>query len=114
MSFAANRSRPAYRFRRFRNGFARLIPAKEVQQFAEQYVATSILAKRFHLNSGSLARFLKESGTPVLAIPLVETGRDLAFFLSKDIVAQIKIPSRRMLREQAHRRIVVARKRKWQ
>jgi hypothetical protein len=37
----------------FRNGFARLIPAEEVQQFAERYVSTSVLAKRFQLNSGS-------------------------------------------------------------
>ena len=45
----------------FRNGFARLIPVKEVQQFAERYVATSVLAKRFQLNSRSLALHLKES-----------------------------------------------------
>ena len=98
----------------FRNGLARLVPAKGVQQFAEQYVATSILAKRFHLNSGSLGRYLRESGTPLLAIPLAEAGRGHAFFLRKDVVAQIQIPSPRLLREQAHRRIVTARKKKWE
>ena len=34
-----------------RNGFSKLLPAADVQQFAERYVATSVLAKRFHLDS---------------------------------------------------------------
>ena len=68
----------------FRNGFARLVPAKEVRQFAEQYVATSILAKRFNLDGGALARYLRESGTPLLAIPIPDAGKGHAFSLSKD------------------------------
>ena len=83
----------------YRNGFSKLLPAADVQRFAEGYVATSVLAKRFHLDSGSLARHLKESGTPLLAIPLPEAGKYYAFFLHKDVAAQIQIPSRRMLRE---------------
>ena len=51
----------------YRNGFSKLLPAADVQRFAEGYVATSVLAKRFHLDSGSLARYLKESGTQLLA-----------------------------------------------
>ena len=94
----------------FRNGFARLIPDKEVQQFAERYVATSILAKRFHLNGGSLARYLRESGTPLLAIPIPDAGKGHAFFLRKDVAARMQLPSRGMLREAAQRRIVAARK----
>jgi hypothetical protein len=97
----------------FRNGFARLIPAKEVQQFAERYVATSILAKRFHVDSGSLSRYLRESGTPLLAIPLPDAGAGHAYFLSKDIAAQVQLPSREMLREAALCRIVAARKKQW-
>ena len=78
----------------FRNGFARLIPAKEVQEFAERYVATSILDMRFHLIGGSLSRHLKESGTPLLEISIPAAGREHAFFLCKDVAAQIQIPSR--------------------
>ncbi len=48
----------------FRNGFARLIPAKEARQFAERYVATSALARCLHLHGGSLLLHLKEMGTP--------------------------------------------------
>ncbi|MBZ5625478.1 MAG: helix-turn-helix domain-containing protein [Acidobacteriia bacterium] len=97
----------------FRNGFARLVPAKEVQQFAEQYVATSILAKRFQLNSGSLARYLRESGTPLLAIPRPDARKGHAFFLRKDVAAQIQLPTCGMLREAGQRRIVAARKKQW-
>ena len=97
----------------YRNGFSKLLPAADVQRFAEGYVATSVLAKRFHLDSGSLARYLKESGTPLLAIPLPDAGKYYAFFLRKDVAAQIQLPSRRMLREDAERRIKDARKKKW-
>jgi hypothetical protein len=97
----------------YRNGLSKLLPAVDVQRFAEDYVATSVLAKRFHLDSGSLARYLKESGTPVLAIPLPDAGKYYAFFLRKDVAAQIQIPSRKMLRETALRRIVATRKKKW-
>jgi hypothetical protein len=97
----------------FRNGFARLVPAKEVQQFAEQYVATSILAKRFNLDGGALARYLRESGTPLLTIPLPDAGKGHASFIQKDVVARIQLPSRKMLREAAQRRIVAARKKQW-
>jgi hypothetical protein len=97
----------------FRNGFPRLLPAKDVQQFAERYVPTSVLAKRFRLNSGSLTRYLKESGTPMLAIPIPDAGRGHAFFLQKDVVVRIQLPSRGMLREAGRRRIVAARKKQW-
>jgi hypothetical protein len=97
----------------YRNGFSKLLSAADVQCFNESYVATLVLAKRFHLNSGSLARHLKESGIPLLAIPIPDAGKYFAFFLHKDLAAQIQIPSRRMLREAAQRRIVAARKKKW-
>jgi len=97
----------------YRFGLSKLLPAADVQRFAERYVATSVLARRFHLNSGSLARYLRESGTPLLAIPLPDAGRGPAFFLPKDVAAQIQIPSRRMLRDATRRRIVAARKQRW-
>lgn len=76
-------------------------PAKEVQQFVERYAAASILTKRFHLNGGSLTRHLKESGTSLPAIPIPAAGRGHGFFLRKDDAAQIQIPRRTMLSEQA-------------
>jgi hypothetical protein len=98
----------------FRNGFARLIPAEEVEQFAERYVPMSVLSKRFQLNSGSLTRHLSESGTPLLAIPIPDAEKGHAFFLQKDIAARIQLPSRAMLREAAQSRIVAARKKQWE
>ena len=98
----------------YRNGFSKLLPATDVQHFAEYYEATSVLARRFHLNSRSLAYYLKELGTPLLAIPIPDSGKGHAFFLHKDVAAQIQLPSRRMLREQAQRRIEAAHKKKWE
>jgi len=97
----------------YRNGLAKLIAEKEVQLFADAYVSTSVLARRFRLNSGSLARHLKESGTPLLAIPNPDVERGHAFFLRKDVAVQIKLPSRRMLREEAQSRMKADRKKKW-
>jgi hypothetical protein len=97
----------------FRNGFAKLIAAKEVQQFAARYVATSVLAKRFQLNGGSLVRYIRESGTPLLAIPIPDAGKGHASFLQKDVAARIQLPSREMLREAAQRRIMAARTNQW-
>jgi hypothetical protein len=96
-----------------RNGFSKVLPAADVQEFAECHVAISVLARGFGLNSGALARHLKESGIPLLAIPIPDAGKYFASFLHKDLVAQIQIPSRRMLREAALRRIAAARKKKW-
>jgi hypothetical protein len=97
----------------YRNGFTKLVPEKEVQRFAEGYVSTSVLARRFRLNSGSLARHLDESGTPLLAIPNPDAGRGHAYFLRKDVAAQIRLPTRRKLREESQRRMKAARKKKW-
>ncbi|PYS55480.1 MAG: hypothetical protein DMG13_03860 [Acidobacteria bacterium] len=97
----------------YRFGLSKLLPAADVQRFAELHVATSVLAKRFRLNSGAFARYLRESGTPLLVVPLSDRGKGHAFFLRKDVAAQIQIPSPRMLREHAQRRIVTARKQHW-
>ena len=97
----------------YRNGLAKLVPEREVRRFAESYVSTSVLARRFRLNSGSLARHLKESGTPLLAIPNPDEGRGHAYFLHKDVAAELRLPTRSMLREESQRRIKAARKQKW-
>jgi hypothetical protein len=64
-------------------------------------VATSVLAKQFNLNGSSLARYLRESGTPLLAIPLPDAGKSHAFFLSRDVAVRTQLPSRRLLRKLA-------------
>jgi hypothetical protein len=58
-------------------------------------------------------RHRKESGTPLLAIPIPDVGKYYAIFLHKDVAAQIQVASRGMLREAAERRIVAARKKNW-
>jgi hypothetical protein len=98
----------------FRNGLARLIPAKEARQFAERYVSTSVLAKRLHLHSGSLLRHLKESGTPLLEISTPAAGKEHACFLRRDLAAQMQFPSRRMLNEESRQRLEAYRKAKWE
>jgi hypothetical protein len=97
----------------YRNGFARLIAASEVQQFADRYVAVSVLSRRFHLHSGSLARYLKQSGTPLLPIPLPDAGRGHAFFLRRDIADRVQLPTRAMLRDQGQRNLKAKRKERW-
>ena len=97
----------------FRNGLARLIPAREVWQFAERYVSTSILAKRLHLDAGSLLRHLKESGTLLLAIPRPAAGKGIAYFLRKNVAAGIQFPSREMLKEEDQRRVEAYRRNRW-
>ena len=94
-------------------GFAKLVPEKEVRCFAEGYVSTSVLARPFRLNSASLARHLNESGTPLLTIPNPDAGRGHAYFLRKDVAAQIRLPTPGMLREESQRRIKADRKQKW-
>ena len=95
------------------NGHSKLLPAADVHRFAEGYVATSVLARRFHLHSGSFARHRKVSGTPLLAIPIPDAGKYYAYFLHKDVAAQIRLPSSRRLKEEARWRIKAARKKRW-
>lgn len=97
----------------YRNGFAKLVPEIDVRRFAGSYVSTSVLARRFRLKSGSLARHLNELGTPLLAIPNPDEGRGHAYFLREDVVAQIQLPTRKTLRQESQRRMRAARKQKW-
>jgi len=97
----------------YRCGLSKLVPAGDVQRFAERCVATSTLARQFHLNSRSLSRYLRESGTPRLAIPLPGAGRGHAFFLRNDVAARTQLPSSRMLRKVARLRIKAYRKKLW-
>ena len=60
-----------------------LVPAGEIQRFAERYVAVTALASRSNVSDRSFARYLKESGMPLLAVPIPEEGGGMPFFFSK-------------------------------
>ena len=97
----------------YRKGLAKLVPEKEARRFADSYVSTSVLAKRLHLDSGSLARHLNESGASLLTIPDPDSDRGHGYFLPKEVAAQIRFPTRRMLLEKSQRRQQADRKKKW-
>jgi hypothetical protein len=94
-------------------GLSKLLSAAEVEHFALGYVALSALARQANISTVSLTRYLMESGTPLLSIPLWDKGAGHAYFLRKDIAAQIQIPSRRLLVENAQQRTIADRKKRW-
>lgn len=75
--------------RESRNGFAKLVPAGDVQRFADQHVAAPVLAKDLQLDSRSLRPFLERAGTPVLAIPVIGKGQTL--FVRKEIAKSLAV-----------------------
>jgi hypothetical protein len=64
-------------------GLSKLIPAADVQSFADRYVAARILAERLNLTRRTLSRYIKECGTPLLAVPIPEEGRGPALFVQR-------------------------------
>jgi len=77
----------------YRNGFAKLLPAADVHAFADKYVAAPVLAKRLHLRTGAFMRFLGQSGTPVLSVPIPEPRKKDALFLLKHVAANMQFPA---------------------
>ena len=71
----------------------REIPEEEVQRFAECYVPASIVAKRFNLSSCSFARYLRQSGSPLLSVPISDEGKGDALFLRRDLAVELRIPT---------------------
>ena len=49
-------------------------------------------ASALSLRGAVLARYLRKSGAPVLAVPIPEEGRGSALFVLKEIVANIRTP----------------------
>jgi hypothetical protein len=90
----------------YRNGCSKLVPAKDVQSFSDRYIAATVVARHFNFSSWSFARYLKKSGTPLLAAPILDEGRGDALFLRRDIAARLQIPPsavrRRNVKWQAH------------
>jgi hypothetical protein len=73
----------------YRNGHSKLVSAADTRRFAERYVSAMLVAKRLNLSGRLFARHSKESGAPLLAIPIPEAGRGPALFLPKEIAANI-------------------------
>jgi hypothetical protein len=65
----------------YRPGASKLVPAGDVQRFAERYVAATVVAERFNLSTWSFTRYLQESGRAALAVPIPEEGKRPAFFI---------------------------------
>ena len=82
----------------YRHGPSKLIPEKEVQRFAECYVPAAIVAKRLNLSACAFARYLRQSGVPLLSVPISDEGKGDALFLQRDIAAHFRIPSIRRSR----------------
>ena len=70
---------------------SKLVPAAEIQRFAEQYVSATVLGRRFNINGSVLARYLKQSVTPLLAVPIPGKGRERARFLLRDVAARLPL-----------------------
>jgi hypothetical protein len=78
----------------YRNRFSKLIPEKEVRRFAGSHVAVSALARRLKLSGWSFARHLRRSGTPLLAVPISDEGKEDSLFLSKNVAARLSSSAR--------------------
>jgi hypothetical protein len=74
-----------------RPGPSKLVPAAEIQRFAEQYVSATVLSRRFNINGRLLASYLKESVTPLLSIPIPGKEREHARFLLRDVAARLPL-----------------------
>jgi hypothetical protein len=72
-------------------GPSKLVPAAEVQRFAEQYVSATVLGRRFNINGVLLARYLKASVTPLLAVPIPGKEREYALFLLREVAARLPL-----------------------
>jgi hypothetical protein len=73
----------------YRNGYSKLVPAKQVERFAERYVAATVITKQINLRGWLFARYLRESGTPLLVVSIPEEGKGQALFLPKDTAAHV-------------------------
>jgi hypothetical protein len=91
-------------------GPSKLVRAAEIHRFAEQYVSSTVLSRRFNINGALLARYLKESGTPLLAVPIPGKEREHARFLLRDVAA--RLPLAQIKPKAAHEELNVPRSRK--
>src|SRR4051812_10995094 len=76
---------------KYGSGSSRLVRAAEIQCFAEQYVSSTVLARRFNVNGSLIARYLKESGTPLLAVPIPDKKRGHTYFLLRHLAERLPL-----------------------
>jgi hypothetical protein len=69
---------------------SKLVHARDVRRFAEQYVDASFLAKRCGTNAFWVSSYLKTSALPKLMVPV--PGRGLKVFLPRATAASVRIP----------------------
>ena len=74
-----------------RVGPSKLVRAAEIHRFVEQYVSATVLGRRFNINGSLFARYLKESVTPLLSIPIPGKEREHARFLLRDVAAGLAL-----------------------
>jgi hypothetical protein len=65
-------------------------------------VAATVITKHFNLSGWSFARYLRESGTPLLAVSIPDEGKGQALFLPKDTAAHVANGSLQTGRERNH------------
>jgi hypothetical protein len=70
-------------------GRCKLVAAADIQRFSNQYVGLSALARHLRVTGCRLARYLKKTGTPMLAVPMSSGER--ALFLEKEVAAEVRI-----------------------
>jgi hypothetical protein len=56
-------------------------------------VPAAVVAKGLNLSACSFARYLRQSGTPLLTVPISDEGKGDALFLQRDTAAHFRIPS---------------------
>jgi len=76
-----------------RFGLSKLVPTADIRRFADQYVSATVLAKRFNLKTQWLAYYLNKTGTPFLAVRLLEKGKGHALFLRREVAARLPLAS---------------------
>jgi hypothetical protein len=68
----------------------KLVAAADVERFSNQYVGVRALARHLQVTGCRLARYLRDSGTPVFAVHIGSGER--ALFLQKEVAAEVRVP----------------------
>jgi hypothetical protein len=76
----------------YRPGLSKLVSAGEIQHFGEQYVDAHIVAERSHATIHWVKHCLRQSGVPILEVPVPGKGRKI--FLLRELAANVHIPQR--------------------
>ena len=76
----------------YRPGLSKLVSAGEIQHFGEQYVDAHIVAERSHATIHWVKPALRQSGVPILEVPVPGKGRKI--FLLRELAANVDIPQR--------------------